>query len=374
VDERSVQAWYWLSRVVESVEERQICLENVLALDPGHTAVQADLAELRRRMAESEQRRPFFVEGDTAPFPQVAEQTLIASPSVKTLPCPYCGAQGDAADRRCPTCDRDLYTREPKSRGHSIYSLGLVIAWFGLANCTWLGLFVYYVVAGVSTSLATSPGLSRTLETVRSLLGLGASGLPSTGLLQWPVLVVGGFVFVCSLVIAWGLYQRLCFFYWLTVALMLVFLLAGVYVAAQAERVPWVAMAMGGVLGLFTLSFAFMAYDEYTWVERRFDASIDSDVDSASALYGRGQAYAGQGMWAKAATHWAKAVALNPGNPDYRTALAVAYINLDQPEQAREHLEAARQIGPNNGPEGRQIEALLESVAQMEHRVRGKRM
>jgi len=32
-DEGVVQAWYWLSRVVETPHERRICLENVLALD-----------------------------------------------------------------------------------------------------------------------------------------------------------------------------------------------------------------------------------------------------------------------------------------------------------------------------------------------------
>jgi len=32
-DEGVVQAWYWLSRVVEAPHERRICLENVLALD-----------------------------------------------------------------------------------------------------------------------------------------------------------------------------------------------------------------------------------------------------------------------------------------------------------------------------------------------------
>ncbi|MCA9919687.1 MAG: hypothetical protein KC445_17135, partial [Anaerolineales bacterium] len=33
-DERHETAWLWLSGAVETAEERQICLENVLAINP----------------------------------------------------------------------------------------------------------------------------------------------------------------------------------------------------------------------------------------------------------------------------------------------------------------------------------------------------
>jgi Flp pilus assembly protein TadD len=93
-------------------------------------------------------------------------------------------------------------------------------------------------------------------------------------------------------------------------------------------------------------------------VEHRLDASVDRDVESHSALYSRGRELAEQGMWAKAAAHWSKAVALSPGHPEYRTTLASAYINLDQPERAWEHLAQAQQIEPNN-PRVRELAALL---------------
>ena len=102
------------------------------------------------------------------------------------------------------------------------------------------------------------------------------------------------------------------------------------------------------VLFLAAISFVFMAYDEFAWVERRLASVLDSDADSHSALYSRGRRYADQGMWARAMVHWAKAVALNPGHPDYRLALASAYINLGQPEKAVEHVEQARRIEPDN--------------------------
>ena len=48
LDERNERAWLWLSGVVETTGDRQICLENVLALNPGNTHAQAGLEWLRQ--------------------------------------------------------------------------------------------------------------------------------------------------------------------------------------------------------------------------------------------------------------------------------------------------------------------------------------
>jgi Flp pilus assembly protein TadD len=39
LDERNEQAWLWLSAVVDSIEEKEICLENVLALNPANAQI-----------------------------------------------------------------------------------------------------------------------------------------------------------------------------------------------------------------------------------------------------------------------------------------------------------------------------------------------
>jgi hypothetical protein len=46
-DERNEQAWLWLSGLVDSDEERAICLENVLAINPSNAAARQGLAALR---------------------------------------------------------------------------------------------------------------------------------------------------------------------------------------------------------------------------------------------------------------------------------------------------------------------------------------
>ncbi|MBN1136194.1 MAG: tetratricopeptide repeat protein [Anaerolineae bacterium] len=343
-DERNVQAWYWLSRVVESPKEREICLENVLALDPGHAAVQSELAALRTQTAQAQEPARAAVEF----IPATPEECLISNAAVEPLPCPYCGAQADPLARQCPTCGRAISVRERKSKGHSLYSLGLVLIWFGLANYVWLGLSFYYLGSDLTAMVEASPRWAATLQKVAELLSLKAPALDTLALPPAPVLLAGGGAFALSLVIAAGLYYRIRFAYWLTVGLILLGSILLFYNAITAETWQLARLVVALVLFLAATSFVFAAHDEFAWVERRLAAVLDPDADSHSALYARGRRYADQGMWARAVVHWAKAVALNPGHPDYRLALASGYINLGQPERGLEHLEQARRIEPDN--------------------------
>src|SRR5262245_3916525 len=47
LDETNVQAWLWLSSVVEETADKVACLENVLILEPDHAIAQAALARLQ---------------------------------------------------------------------------------------------------------------------------------------------------------------------------------------------------------------------------------------------------------------------------------------------------------------------------------------
>jgi tetratricopeptide (TPR) repeat protein len=343
-DERNVQAWYWLSRVVDAPEEREICLENVLALDPGHAVVQAELSALRTQMAQ-----PKAPDQPSAEFvPASAEECLVSNAAVEPLPCPYCGAQAGPLARRCPACSRTIVVKERKSKGHSIYSLGLVAIWFGLANYIWVGLCLYYLGSDLPALVDASPGMAATLQKVADLLGMK---LPAPGALILPpvtVLLAGGAAFLFGLTVAAGLYFRIRFAYWLTVGLTIFGCILLLYNAITAETWQVVRMAVTVALFVASTSFVFGAHDEFAWVERRLAAVLDADADSHSALYARGRAYAAERMWARAVVHWAKAVALNPGQPDYRLALASAYVAMGQPSRAREHLAQAQRIEPDH--------------------------
>lgn len=49
LDERSEQAWLWMSGVVDNDEEQEICLENVLAINPSNQKAQKGLDTLRAK-------------------------------------------------------------------------------------------------------------------------------------------------------------------------------------------------------------------------------------------------------------------------------------------------------------------------------------
>ncbi|MBI5668944.1 MAG: tetratricopeptide repeat protein [Chloroflexi bacterium] len=49
IDERNEQAWLWLSAVVDSAEEQQICLENVLAINPNNERARQGIQMLKQK-------------------------------------------------------------------------------------------------------------------------------------------------------------------------------------------------------------------------------------------------------------------------------------------------------------------------------------
>ncbi len=56
-DERNEQAWLYLSALVETLEEQEICLENVLALNPSNQKALKGLETIRRRISPPPTRR-----------------------------------------------------------------------------------------------------------------------------------------------------------------------------------------------------------------------------------------------------------------------------------------------------------------------------
>ncbi len=52
LDERNEQAWLWLSACVETLEEQQICLENVLSINPANTKARKGLEALAQKTGQ----------------------------------------------------------------------------------------------------------------------------------------------------------------------------------------------------------------------------------------------------------------------------------------------------------------------------------
>jgi len=72
-DEHNEQAWLWLSSVVESLDDRRLCLEQVLAINPGNVHARAGLRQIEQSVTPPS--REAQGEGDNL------EQRVVPSPS-----------------------------------------------------------------------------------------------------------------------------------------------------------------------------------------------------------------------------------------------------------------------------------------------------
>ena len=51
-DEQNVCGWLWLSGVVDDLEDRKVCLENVLKTDPSNVAARKGLAWVQQQLEQ----------------------------------------------------------------------------------------------------------------------------------------------------------------------------------------------------------------------------------------------------------------------------------------------------------------------------------
>jgi membrane protease YdiL (CAAX protease family) len=84
-DPSSVPAWLWLSGVVDTPGEKELCLEQVIGIDPGHTAARRGLIFLwEQRQAQKRQRTqshlPVQRENPEAEFPSPAQLSSAPDP------------------------------------------------------------------------------------------------------------------------------------------------------------------------------------------------------------------------------------------------------------------------------------------------------
>ena len=95
-DPSSVKAWLWLSDVVDVSREKELCLEQVIRIDPGHVAARRGLAFLRtqRQQQENEPSRP---RGSIPHGAPVIEPSPDVQPSSATESVPPMGEVAELA-------------------------------------------------------------------------------------------------------------------------------------------------------------------------------------------------------------------------------------------------------------------------------------
>lgn len=262
-DEENAQAWLWLSGVVDSLEDREVCLENVLALDPDNDAARRGLAQMReRRQAQvpaPAEVAPFYTtdpdsEPPFAPFPAGSDseppfapfpaspdsQDAQSSISPEPVPapalsapdpaehqptteeprrlsiapsdefddeylCPYCAAPTKPDDRRCKACGGKLWIKRRKEGERSTWlwvALGLqALNTLPLLVPTLLLAFIVFDLGGSEFSAA----MSQAINTYASLAGVSGA-MVDTGIMV--VFLIALVSAVLSLTILIGLYLR----------------------------------------------------------------------------------------------------------------------------------------------------------------------
>lgn len=110
LDEHNEQGWLWLSGVVESLEDRRICLENVLAINPHNAPAQAGLQYLRQRAPAP--APPAAPAEDRCPRCQAPVSSSATTCPACDLPliiaCPACGQYAEVDRAVCPNCGQRL--------------------------------------------------------------------------------------------------------------------------------------------------------------------------------------------------------------------------------------------------------------------------
>jgi tetratricopeptide (TPR) repeat protein len=358
-DEKNATAWLWLSGLVDDLEERQICLENVLALDPDNTLARKGLVHLQRQR-EASQPMP-----EKPPKPEPAAEPAGAQPYDAfddEYLCPNCTAETDPQDRRCKECGTKLWVSFRKREKRS------TAMWIAIALQTYSTLqnLVFPVLMGLLLFGVNTPIVAEFMELYSEQLGAQPAEIE---MWIWIGFFVSFLPFLFSLSVLIGLFLRWKpVFYLLMVnaVLGLLFVTLSVVTSVLSTDLA-VGLVGGGYVGaavaLVTafgrLLLAFQLEEDFPMERRRILFRLDPDVTSTPMILARGHKYAEQKMWGLAALHMRRAVGMMPQRMDGRLALALTYMKLDRYNLAAEALERARGIDPSD-PEIEELEAFLE--------------
>jgi len=398
-DERNAAAWLWLSGVVDGLDEREICLENVLAVDPNNFAARRGLTWVReQKEAQSSPpasespvmartRTPISPAaavlgqglGDHQPAGEVpvaadgsdtasivamlhddlARRQLPSVPKQDPLPplqsdefddeylCTYCAAPTDPDDRKCKACGGDLWIKSRRQEKRSKWlwlAMGLQLPGL-LTSIASFALLLIYVSFQVGVSdpfylLLAYFGLPTNLPLAVVAAAFELLPRQSVFLAALPALV--------SLTVFGGLYLRwrmIYYLYWVSLVLGFV---SSIMVMFLQEEFGVILGGVGVFFALLMFLLAFRLADDFKVDRKRMLLRFDRGLGSAADFLAQGNYYARQKMWAMAVIHLRRAVSLIPSRLDSRMALIVAYTKLKRYDLAARQLAEAERISPGD--------------------------
>jgi tetratricopeptide (TPR) repeat protein len=396
-DENNIQAWLWLSGVVTTLEDRETCLQNVLALDPENEAAQRGLVKVRAEIEATPEIEPEsalpHVGAEPAPETKVAfdfSNTDLSDP----LLCVYCAHLTREDDLKCPQCKRDLeirfYEREKPRWIWTGWMVSMAEAIFMIG-----GVLVLIGILASALSAANYSGQGG--DVTQLLLMYAGQGNTVPAQAQTAVLTILPreqvflrLVYVVLLIIAaFGLLTRKRFFYilyvgtvameaallYLSVTINRVFIsggaastpLEGILQVVLNEALGIFVVLYGVVFGLFLLIkivLAFAMNDDFDTRTERLWCVIDKTVRDPNGAFIRAKTYMKREMWTLAALYLQRAVSLQPSTVDYYLALAESYAQLGRYQASLALLDDAGRLQPDSPI----IPNLRGVVLEMQHR------
>ena len=401
VNEGSEQAWLWLSGVVDADEDRLVCLENVLTLNPDNVQARAGLKwleERKRRLDIGDSSPRSEADGGSSPRSEAdggwsagrgaqgweegegqdegvsgvsAPRSLGEQEAELVLSldgCAYCGLVVGGDDWHCPHCGGQLSSMQFKREKLSKTARLLPFFWIVLAAVNLIEFFLIGSLWGRVDGNALG-GLPREYHALIS--GPVVTGASDVDALfeadQWVQIVRSTLVGLAVLegLAVLGLLARLSRVH--TLALALVALQLAITITLFALGFTgYFSLIFQGIFTIALGAFLFQTMDDFSKEERREWLELDRFAVSDVDFYARGNAYAKRGMWAKALLHWERAVVFNSERAKdvYFAAIARACARLGYYEKALRQMDEAIHI--SRAPQ--EWQPLREAIVEAQHR------
>lgn len=351
LDERRVAAWFWLSDLVDDTADRVLCLENVVALDPGNRVAHAGLRWLR----DHEVR-----EGEPAEAQDCDAPAELWEEPPHPLRCPYCAAMTKEPDRRCPSCGGRLWARTRRRPTHSSWLWALIS--IRVAVCVGCLQLAIVVLAWLCHRLT---GDYDPLRLLPIYLGFrqGEAALAQAALQIVPraYLVPLLLLSLYSLALVVGMYMRWRAGYYMMVGGTAVRFLLSVPLVLLGQRWTIYCGGLGLLISALAVPALLAVADDFAWDRTRVHFGLDKRDRGGTARLEHAQVLAQQRMWGLAALYLRAAAVQLPQHSAVYTRLAQAYVQLGRRDLALRALENAVRVDPGNPALGRLVEQLRAS-------------
>lgn len=360
IDEENEQAWLWLSGTMDSHEDKRICLENVLTLNPNNLAAQKGLTKLPPTTtpvtstpfisSPSPEREPlttpFFVPHDPVFEDVWADEREI---------CAFCAAEVTDKNRRCPKCRHNLIVKQYRypNASSNLYIFFSIV----------LGLGQLFIIQGIYEFVFQHQLVPALASSIAGIL----------------FIILALFIYFRQ---AWAHLFSLYLF-----AILLIYFLLQLLIPDEVaiETLPpdlirilkpdmqTIGITIGKILRGFEASavaFAFLFATLFVGADFQRDegkliARLRSGLRSADQFHLAAKELSRVGLWASATLHWQRATALDPKKFVYQRELAHAYAKLGFWERSLDIVHSAQAIASK--PEQR---AELEKIATRNQRIK----